>query len=333
MKRLTLLSLVALAAASPLAAQRVTVRDARPLRTEGFVFSNRAVIGVTLDMRPSAGDSLGATLSAVTPAGPAARAGLVAGDIITRFNGTVLVERARGGEREEEVERSRPAMKLLELTSQMSVGDTVSVEYRRERQRRTTRIVAEQAGAMVLGGEPGMRFYTEEGPGRSGFRMFADDELKRSEELRGQLERMRVPGMTGDQFFFRFGGPIGGVQFAPINEDLGRYFGVTDGILVLATPDTSAHVDLKGGDVIVAVDGRKPADVGHLHRILASYQGEETVRFEVMRDRRRVNVEAKAEDLRGPHRVMFDRGLPSRVPMETPAPEPSRPRQRGRTGA
>jgi membrane-associated protease RseP (regulator of RpoE activity) len=132
MKRLTLLSasltlsasLAVLAAASPLAAQRVTVRDGRPLaRGEGYTysFSNRAVIGVTLDMRPSGGDSLGATLSAVTPGGPAATAGLLAGDIITRFNGTALVERTRAGDRDEETEQSRPAMKLLELTSQMSV--------------------------------------------------------------------------------------------------------------------------------------------------------------------------------------------------------------------
>jgi hypothetical protein len=332
MKRLTLLSLIALAATSPLAAQRVTVRDGRPLaRTEGFAYSTRAVIGVTLDMRPSAGDSLGATLSAVTPGGPAARAGLVAGDIITRFNGTALVERTRGGEREEEADQSRPAMKLLELTSQMSVGDTVTVEYRHERQRRTARIVTEAAGGMFFGGSPDVRVYTREGP--EGVRRFRMEEFPRGEieeRMLGPLA-MTMPG--NGEFFFRVGGPLAGVQFAPINEDLGRYFGVTEGVLVLETPDTSAHIDLKGGDVILAIDGRKPANVGHLHRILASYQGSETVRFEVMRDRRRVNVEAKAEDLRSPHRVMLDRSLPSRVPMEAPAPEPSRPRQRGRTGA
>ena len=33
----------------------------------------------------------------------------------------------------------------------------------------------------------------------------------------------------------RLGGPFGGIQFAPLNADLGRYFGTTDGILVRAS--------------------------------------------------------------------------------------------------
>ena len=62
----------------------------------GWVANRRARLGVTLDMRASENDSIGATISSVTPGGPAAKAGLRSGDIITKIDGKALVR----GERE-----------------------------------------------------------------------------------------------------------------------------------------------------------------------------------------------------------------------------------------
>jgi hypothetical protein len=104
---------------------------------------------------------------------------------------------------------------------------------------------------------------------------------------------------------------------------------VTDGILVLESPDTSAHVDLKGGDVILTIDGRKPTGVEQLMRILGSYNDDETVSFDVMRDKRHVTVTAKAEDVQGGGRLrIIERDLAptrrpptlERLPAETPPP-------------
>ena len=325
---------------SPLAAQRVQVYDAP--RSDGvtrapgmgvmtYTTSRRAVIGVTIDMRPSDNDTLGATLSGVTPGGPAARAGLLAGDVVTKFNGTVLADRGRRSADAEDEDQSGPAVRMLELAARMSPGDTVSVEWKRdrERNRRTARIVAEAAAGVLAGIGPDFRVYTDEGPGR--FKFNFDGGPRRMIELQGQLENLpgfeALRGMNGDHVFLRVGGPFGGVQFAPLNADLGRYFGTSEGILVLETPDTSAHVDLKGGDVILSVDGRKPAGVEQLMRILGSYDDAETVNFDVMRDKRHVAVTAKAEDVRGGARVrMLERQLmPDRSPdMEGPTPAPPR---------
>ena len=162
-------------------------------------------------------------------------------------------------------------------------------------------------------------------------------------ELRGQLDRLRrdnaftIPGMSGDHLFTRFGGPFGGVQFAPLNPDLGRYFGTTEGILVLETPDSSTHVDLKGGDVILAIGDRKPTSVEHLFRILESYTDSETVHFDVMRDKRHVAVEANADDLRSSGRMnLLERTMTvpdGREPMEPPRPAaPMRRRSSNRSG-
>ena len=348
----SLATLVAIA--SPLAAQRVQVYEAPRsgviTRTPGmatYTTSRRAVIGIMLDMRPSDNDTLGATLSGVTPGGPAARAGLLAGDVITKFNGTALADRSRRSADNENEDQSGPAVRMLELAARMSPGDSVTVEWKRdrERNRRTARVVAEAANAMVFSGGPDFRVYTDEGPGMFKFR--TQDGPRSLIELQGRLDELRgatglaLPGMDGDHVFLRLGGPFGGVQFAPLNADLGRYFGTSEGILVLETPDTSAHVDLKGGDVILSVDGRKPASVEQLMRILGSYDDEETVNFDVMRDKRHVAVTAKAQDVRGGGRMrMIERELmPSRVmpDMEGPAPEAPRttrplPRRSPRSG-
>lgn len=339
MSKRSLLALVALAVTGlPLAAQRVQVYEAP--RGAGYesaldglnslTASRRAVIGVTIDMRPSANDSIGATVSAVTPGGPAARAGLVAGDIITKFDGTALVERGRRTDPGDEDAQSGPGLRMLELAARMSPGDTVTVEWKHERQRKTARIVAEASSAMVFSGQPGMRMYADEGP-EGAFRYRVELGDNGPGMLRRQLEELRpmmLPGMDGGHLFMRLGGPFGGIQFAPLNTDLGRYFGTTEGILVLETPDTSTHVDLRGGDVILAIGDRKPTNVEHLFRILGSYQDDETVRFDVMRDKRRITVEAKADDLRASGRMrVFERSIPAEpAPMPGRAPQPSRRR-------
>jgi PDZ domain-containing protein len=346
MSKRTLLALVAIATtAAPLAAQRTRVYDTRPgaaaelPRVNGFVrgglmSSNRAIIGVTVDLRPSDNDSLGATVSAVTPGGPAFRAGILAGDIVTRVNGTSLVERGRRSAQDvdEEDDRSAPGLKMIELLARTTPEDTVTIEWRHERQRKTARIVTEAAGAMVFSTTPDgnrgdVRVYTYETPGPGGYKIELGD-LGPARLERNFVEGMRegplaVPGIQGDHVFLRFGGPFGGIQLAPLNADLGRYFGTTEGILVLETPDSSAHVDLKGGDVILSLGDRKPTSVEHLFRILGSYQDDETIRFDIMRDKRRMSVEAKAEDLRTSGRMrMLERSLmPSREPgMDVPVP-------------
>jgi hypothetical protein len=357
MSKHSLLALVAIAAsATPLMAQRTRVYESRPhdtviVRTfdgPGSVTlsaSRRAIIGVTLDLRPNPNDSIGASVSAVTPGGPAARAGILGGDIITKFDGTVLADRnarARDDD-DDEGAQSAPGLRMLELAARMAPGDTVTVEWKHDRARKTARVVADAAPAMIYSnGGPDVRLWTNEGPGGFRYRVGAGDDGPAMMELRGRLEdlqghMMNLPRMDGDHVFMRFGGPFGGVQFAPLNADLGRYFGTSDGILVLETPDSSAHVDLKGGDVILAIGDRKPTSVEHLFRILESYTDSETVRFDVMRDKRHVAVDARADDLRSSGRMKFlERTLTvpdDREPMEPPRHDtPMRKRSTNRSG-
>src|SRR5712671_3476887 len=109
---------------------------------------NRGRIGVIVDTKSdAAGDKVGARIDGITPGGPAEKAGLKVGDVITRFNGTALA-----GAESEDDENSGPGMKLIELAHAVDPGDTVQVEYRRGTDARKVTIVAEDLGGSTWTG-------------------------------------------------------------------------------------------------------------------------------------------------------------------------------------
>jgi hypothetical protein len=79
------------------------------------------------------------------------------------------------------------------------------------------------------------------------------------------------------------------LELVPLNADLAPYFGATDGVLVISVPKGST-LNLKGGDVLLQIDGRAPSNTSQVHRILRSYDPGNTVKFEVMRNKKTVTV-------------------------------------------
>ena len=258
---------------APAPRARVRERAGEPMMT--YTFSgNRARIGVLVNTAADAdSDKLGARLAAVTPGGPAAKAGLKAGDVITKFNGTSLV-----GERAEDEEESGPGHKLIELAHELDVGDTVQVEYRRGAETKKATIVAEEVeggGAISIGGRsPWMT-------------MPPMTQLMPSTPM--------VPGMTERGFSFCFGDSWCDLDLVRLNPDLGEYFGTSDGLLVVKAPGDSG-LALKSGDVILAIGGRKPTSAEHAMRILRSYDAGETVSIDIMRKKARTTVSWKVPD-------------------------------------
>src|SRR5213594_2636754 len=150
MKRTWLIALVAVVVGIPavLDAQQPALRPRATARARprGFSYNfsteNHGRIGVVVNMAANAdSDKIGSRIAAVTPGGPADKAGLKAGDVITKFNGTALGS-ARAGDEDE----SGPGMKLVELAHALDPGDTVKVEYRRGSETKTATIVAEDLG-------------------------------------------------------------------------------------------------------------------------------------------------------------------------------------------
>lgn len=235
-----------------------------------YTFSSRGRIGVIVDTRADAtNDKIGARIEGITPGGPAEKAGLKVGDVITRFNGTAL-----GGAEAENDEDSGPGMKLIDLARSLDPGDSVQIEYRRGTDARKASLVAEDLG--------GSRTWT------------GSMEMP---EMRGYLEdmmpKMRMGGEGG--FEFAFGSPWGGIELVKLNPDLGEYFGTKEGVLVVRAPEDSS-LALKGGDVIIAIGDRKPSSPEQAMRILRSYDVGETVTLDVLRKRSHVNVTWKVPD-------------------------------------
>src|SRR5574341_1921350 len=258
-------------AASTAQEPRTRVRTRPRVRVEGpfgFAFNdNRGRIGVIVDTRADATrDKVGARIEGITPGGPAEKAGLKVGDVITRFNSTAL-----GGAQAEDNEDSGPGMKLIELARQLEPGDTVQVEYRRGNDGKKATLVAEDLGMGRLMG----------------------DMSGQMEQLNELMPKMRVG--PGNDFEFAFGRPWGGIELVKLNPDLGDYFGTREGVLVVSAPEDST-LALKGGDVITAIGGRKPTSPMQAMRILRSYDPGETVTIDVLRKQKRVTVSWKVPE-------------------------------------
>ncbi|MGH7562586.1 MAG: PDZ domain-containing protein [Gemmatimonadales bacterium] len=249
-----------------------------------MVTSRRARLGVMVDMRASENDSIGATLESVTPGGPASTAGLRSGDIITRLDGQSLV---LSDNRKVEPGSSVPALRLVELAARLEPNDTITIEYRRGDARRSA--------TLVTGNEPMWEFSTGGRGAEPRVWSYRLPELDRFHEFEGRLRAERLP--EGGFFSFSFGGPFAHVELAPLNADLGAYFGTTEGVLVINVPSEST-LGLKGGDVVLSVDGRKVTTPSGLLRILRSYDADDSFRLEVMRNKTRQTITGKLDRAR-----------------------------------
>ncbi|MGH7528466.1 MAG: PDZ domain-containing protein, partial [Gemmatimonadales bacterium] len=97
-----------------------------PDRLMRIVMNRRARLGIRVNLRARETDSIGAYVDAVTPSGPAAKAGIRSGDVITKLDGQSVLE---GGVAEREDHRqSLPGLRLIELAARLAPNDTVPVE-------------------------------------------------------------------------------------------------------------------------------------------------------------------------------------------------------------
>jgi S1-C subfamily serine protease len=246
--------------------------DRGPERMLQVVMNRRARLGMKINLRARQTDSLGAYVEAVTPNGPAAKAGIISGDIITKVDGKSVLA---GGQAEGGAKESLPGLRLIELAARLEPNDTVPVEFRRGKERKTVSVItADEPDVLFRGGEPGGRSFA--------FRFRPDGPTRAAIPLDDLEERV-------NNSVFLAGSPLADLELAPLNPDLGRYFGATEGILVISIPKDS-DLNLRGGDVVLAVDGRRPAGPSHLLRILRSYERGETFKLDILRNEKRETV-------------------------------------------
>lgn len=237
---------------------------------EPFVWSvmtgNRARLGVVVATGEGETDNLGARLQAVTASGPAAEAGLRAGDIIIRVNGQSLANA-----------RPSPGERLIDAVDDLEDGDTVQVEYRRGTTNSRATIIARANTDFSFGlRSPGFTFELDSLRGT----------MRGMSDMAGVLDRALVevremPGLHST--FFTSG--WSSMELTTLDADLGSYFGTSEGVLVVRAPSDTV-LGLKSGDVIQRIGGRVPTSTSHALRILSSYDAGDEIRLEVMRQRR-----------------------------------------------
>ncbi len=233
-----------------------------PLGTVVFA-GRRPMMGVVLQPSTPARDSLGVELMAVTPGGPADEAGLKVGDVIVRANEESLSRRGRRGD--------APGDKLVRIIRDLKDGDTLRVEYRRGGQAATAPVVVRTMSpssfAFSFSGDSTLRIIESDVE-------FAIPEFELAPRFEGMLPLRWLD-----------------IELVTMDADLGQYFGVTKGLLVVRAPRDES-LNLKSGDVILTIDGREPTSPSHAIRILRSYERGEAVKLEVMRHKRRMTVTA-----------------------------------------
>lgn len=265
------------------AARQVAQLSAQLGRNEGrnFVFvdgngpARRAVLGVQID--PESGKQ-GARVLKVSPGGAAEEAGLANGDVIVALD----AEKVAGSD--------NPNRTVVEHMRNVKPDQKVKVKVQRDGKNKDFVVTARP---MVFGD-----------------RMFNIQMPDMGPAMAGMAGMGAMPQIRQFRTFFR--GDFGGMELASITPKLGAYFGVNDGVLVVQAPDNAAF-KLEDGDVIQAIDGRKPDDGAHALRILRSYKSGEKLTLSVLRQRKPLSLAVVM-----PERPEFDEGFPF-------PPEPAMP--------
>jgi hypothetical protein len=238
------------------------------------LFQRRGRLGILVDLTPDAArDSVGARVVGVTPGGPADRAQVRTGDIVVRFNGTRLAAVSGGADVPDD--QSRPGMRLIEVASRLDQGDTVRLELRRDNRPVTVTFQAAESDADVM-----VSRFREAMPGMMG-------------DMIPKIQMTPFEGGgEGGRITVRIGGPLGDLELVKVNAGLAEYFGTADGLLVVDAPSDSS-LNLRAGDVILTIGGRRPTSPAHALRILETYDAGESVAFEVMRQKHRLTVNGR----------------------------------------
>ena len=238
--------------------------------------ANRAQLGVLVQLEAvSETDRIGAFLQSVTEGSAAEEAGLQDGDIIISFDGERLAGRYPAADPDE----SEPAKKLIDLIGDKDPGDEVTIEYQRDGETRSTVVTLDERDSLL-------QTYSV-GPPQIGFPRMVVPSVP---ELRvPELRFFGDSNRLGVTVFSLWGDRWADIELVRLNEDLGRYFGASEGLLVISPPDND-ELDLQAGDVIMGIDGREPHSPSRALRILRSYEEGETINIEIMRDRNRMTI-------------------------------------------
>jgi len=245
----------------------------------------RPRFGITIDTRPRDTDQIGAYVTAVTPGGPAAKAGIQSGDIIAKLAGKAVTA---SGE-------VSAGLRLIEMIIKLDAGKGVDVELRRGKETKKVKVTPADDDADFFTG------VAREGDVRSfsfaqgePFGVTRPGEMTFERMIPGEAIAVRPSPLGTGSFSFATTarGPLASLEMATLNAGLGSYFGTTDGVLIINAGEKQ-ELGLLPGDVVTSVDGRKVTSPSQLMRILRTYDQGEEFKLQIMRQKRAETVSGK----------------------------------------
>jgi S1-C subfamily serine protease len=227
----------------------------------------------------------------VSPGGPADEAGLRSGDLILSLDGKSIAGSDKSGR------------VLVDQMRAVKPDQKVKVRVLRDGKNKDLVVLARP---MVDFG-PGDRMFNVQLPEMGGMAMGG-----------GPMAGAMGPMFREFRSFVH--NEFNGLELASVTPKLGAYFGATDGVLVVSAPENDS-LKLEDGDVIQAIDGRKPMDGAHALRILRSYKSGEKLSLAVLRQRKPMTLAVTMPERGDMEEDVFVTG-PMTAPMPDRAPPP-----------
>jgi len=269
-----------------------------------FGDSDRGMIGVVFNDDEQAGGK-GLRVDAVTPGGPADKAGVRHGDVITSVDGKPVP----GGD---------PGRMSLPL-GELKVDQTIKLGVLREGKTLDIAVKAERR-------EPyNMAYSLGDGDMHDFEHLPPDFEKRIHERVEQAMQRAQIAEHAGESArhaleHVNFMSPWWGLNLAGLNADLGSYFGADHGVLILSADD-DAFKALKSGDVLLDIDGKKVDRPEDALRLLRERPAGSDLKVQVLRQHKTQTLSMKAPDYKG----MFIPPPPRPPVAPTPPTPPTAP--------
>jgi membrane-associated protease RseP (regulator of RpoE activity) len=282
-----------------------------------------AMVGIVLGT--SRGD---VTVGAITPDGPAARAGLRGSDVIAAIDHQPIEAKSA----RESVEKARA------LLANLKEGQKVTIDYLRDGKKATVTFAAERREPwnwpLLMNDDPDHPFLPKdfnervradvERATREAARTYERDHQRVEQQVeRATREAMRT--MPREHAMVRMAMPWWGLNLAPLNADLGRYFGTDKGVLVIAA-DAESLPGIRAGDVITNIAGEAVSRPEDALRALRDQDSGKDVPIKLLRDRKTLALDMKAPAFNSIFNLRTTPPTPPTPP--TPATPPTPPTAR-----
>ncbi|HST28603.1 MAG TPA: PDZ domain-containing protein [Rudaea sp.] len=221
---------------------------------------DRGMIGLVLSP-----DKQGLRVDAITPGGPADKAGVHDGDVLTAIDGKKLAGEDAG-----------------DALHDLKIGQGVKLTVLHDGKSREVVLKAERR-------EP---FVFSDAFGKGGL-LPPDFDHQVQKKVHDAMNRAH-DGMRE----LRLLTPWWGLNLAALNPDLGGYFGTDKGVLVLSA-DADTYKGLKSGDVLQDVGGHAVNRPEDALRLLRDAPAGSEVKMQVLRQRKPLTLSLKAPEFKG----------------------------------